>query len=168
MHIVTLTATNFPIPSTCPFCDGKFHKHGKRKRHVIEQEKIWYTVKRVCCSICGATLTLLLDNMLPYKHYSAHAIEQVLRRQENPTGPPHECGAEESTLYRWICEFPDILTALVFRLSSLAKTAINLLSEARPLQRLYDVLNLLPPPSPDSSRLAWAFFLDKSYPVHLG
>ena len=29
--------TPFPIPSTCS-CGGKYHKHGKRERHVIEQE----------------------------------------------------------------------------------------------------------------------------------
>ena len=50
--------------------------------------------------------------MLPHKHYAAPEIEQVLNKHENPAAPPHECGAEESTLRRWICEFPEILTAL--------------------------------------------------------
>ena len=106
--------------------------------------------------------------MLPHKHYAAHEIEQVLQKQENPMGPPHECGAEESTLRRWIREFPEILTTLAFRLSSMAQSAVELLSVAHPLQRLYDVLNSLAPPPPNSSRLAWAFFLDASHPVHLG
>ena len=97
--------------------------------------------------------------MLPYKHYAAPVIEQVLQKREDPTAPELECGAEESTIYRWKREFPAILTALAFRLSFLAKVAINLISEARPLQRLYYALNFWDPPPPGASHLAWAFFL---------
>jgi hypothetical protein len=105
--------------------------------------------------------------MLPHKHYAAHEIEQVLQTQEKPTGPSHECGAEESTIYRWKREFSTTLTVLAFRLSSLAKIAVALLSETHPLQRLYDILAFLAPPPPDGSRLAWAFFLEASNPVRL-
>jgi hypothetical protein len=37
MDIVTQPTENFPIPSVCPHCGGKIHKHGKRDRHVIEK-----------------------------------------------------------------------------------------------------------------------------------
>jgi transposase-like protein len=57
-------------------------------------------VRRLRCSACGRTFTLLLENMLPYKHYAAPEIEQVLLNQEEPNSLPHECGAEESTLHR--------------------------------------------------------------------
>jgi len=110
---------------------------------------------------------VLLDNMLPYKHYAAPEIEQVLQKQENPTGPPHECGAEESTLRRWTQEFPQILAGLTFRLLALANTSVSLLSMIRPLQRLYDALAYFVNPPPDRSRLAWAFFVSQSHPVCL-
>jgi hypothetical protein len=106
--------------------------------------------------------------MLPYKHYAAQEIEQVLLKQEEPTAPLPECVAEESTLQRWKREYLGVLTALVFRLSSLANAAINLLSDARPLHRLYGVLDFLEPPPPNFSRLAWAFFLSQAYQLHIG
>jgi hypothetical protein len=106
--------------------------------------------------------------MLPHKHYAAPEIEQVLQQQENPTGSLHECGAEESTLRRWMGEFPQILADLTARLSSLANASSSLLSMERPLQRLYNVLSYLVNPPPAQSRLAWAFFASQSHPVHLG
>ena len=105
--------------------------------------------------------------MLPYKHYAAPEIEQVLHKHEDPAAPPHECGAEESTLRRWECEFPGILTALASHLYSLSGVAVSLVSAMRPLQRLYDALNPLVNPPPGSSYLAWAFFVSQSHPVHL-
>ena len=154
----------FPIPSTCSFCGGKTHKHCKRERHVIEQgKKIWHFVqRRRCFNKCGKTRTLLLPNMLPHKHYAASEIEQVLQAQENPTTPPHECGAEESTLRRWKLEYLPKISALAAFFEPVVN--INLLP---PLQRLYNALNTLAQPPPNHSRLAWAFMMSQSHPVHL-
>jgi hypothetical protein len=103
--------------------------------------------------------------MLPYKHYAAPEIEQVLNKQENPTAPPHECGAEESTLRGWKLNFPPKLNALAaFLESAVNATNIQLLP---PLQRLYKALALLAHPPPDHIRLAWAFFVSKFHPVQL-
>jgi len=97
--------------------------------------------------------------MLPHKHYTASEIEQVLQKQEDPTSPPHECGAEESTLQRWKREFPERLSALAARLEITAQVSkVYLLP---PLQRIYNALSLLIRPPPDQSRLAWAYFVDK-------
>ena len=99
--------------------------------------------------------------MLPRKHYAAPEIEEVLQKHEDPAVPPHECGAEESTLRRWKQEFAGVLVALTSRIYSLANVTMPLLSPTRPLQRLYDAINTLvhPLPPPDQSRLAWAFFV---------
>jgi hypothetical protein len=121
-------------------------------------------VQRIRCANCGKTRTLLLANMLPYKHYAAYEIEQVLQTQENSTVPPHECGAEESTLRRWKLEYPSKLSALAAFFESLTNVSkTNLLP---PLQRLYNVLVSLAQPPPNHSRLAWAFFI-LSHPVRL-
>ena len=158
----------FPPPEVCPDCGGKLQGHGTRKRHVIEQgQKVWYTIRRLCCSACGKTLTLLRTNMLPRKHYAAAAIEEVLQKQEDPNTPPLECTAKESTLYRWCREFPILLRVLLFRLSSLTGVAVSLVSEEKPLQMLYKMLEELPQPPPVRDRLAWAFFLGKAHPVCL-
>jgi transposase-like protein len=154
------------MPSACFFCGGKIHKYGKRKRHVIKQGKVWHYVQRYYCNKCGKTRTLLCVNMLPYKHYEALEIEQVLQKQEDPTEPPHECGAEESTLYRWKCEFPSKLNALAASLEQLAHTFEIVL--AQPLKRVYNALASLAQPPPNCSRLAWAFYMKQANPVHLG
>jgi transposase-like protein len=156
MSIITL----FPTPSKCSRCGGKLHKHGKRKRHVIEAcKKVWYQVQRFLCTNCesGKTFTLLLPNMLPHKHYTAYEIEQVLQNQEDPTTSLHSCGAEESTLRRWKQEFPQKLSALAASLESLVNVSITRL--VPPLQRVYNALSLLVHPPPNQSRLAWAYFM---------
>jgi len=170
MNIVTQTASKFPIPCSCPYsnCAGKLHKHGTRNRHVIELKKVWYSVQRIRCLSCGQTFTLLQPNMLPYKHYAAPEIEQVLQKHEDPSAEEPVCTAEESTIYRWKREYPAILRTLASRLSSMAKIKEVLLLKARPLQQIYDALKLLVHPTPESSRLAWAFFWDISHPVCIG
>jgi hypothetical protein len=102
--------------------------------------------------------------MLPYKHYAAPEIEQVLQCQEDPSAPPHECGAEESTLRRWRGEFPEKLNILAALLESLLKISQTALYS--PLKRIYKALESVKSPT-FSCRLAWAFFLGKSHPVHL-
>jgi hypothetical protein len=103
--------------------------------------------------------------MLPYKHYAAPEIEQVLYKQENPTAPPHECGAEESTLYRWGREFPGNVNALAAHLEFLAK--ISKLHLILPLQRVYDALASLIPAPPNCCRLAWAYLISQAHLVCL-
>jgi hypothetical protein len=94
--------------------------------------------------------------MLPYKHYAASEIEQVLNKHENPSEPSHECGAEESTIRRWIRDFPEILSALAAHLETLAN--ISQINNIPPLQRVYTALASLASPPPDCSRLAWAYY----------
>jgi len=103
--------------------------------------------------------------MLPHKHYAATEIEQVLQKQEDPTGPPHECGAEESTLNRWKQEFPGKLSALAAYLESLVNISRTHL--VPPLQRIYNALASLAPAPPDSCHLGWAFFVSQSNPLRL-
>ena len=156
----------FPIPVRCPYCGSeKFHKHGSRKRHVIERVKTWYQVQRFRCTHCceHRTFTVLLPNMLPHKHYAAPEIEQVLQNQEDPTSSPHECGAEESTLRRWAREFPSKLSAFAALLELLANVSVTRL--LAPLQRVYNALGLLVRPPANQCRLAWAFFVNKYHPV---
>jgi hypothetical protein len=106
--------------------------------------------------------------MVPYKHYAAPEIEQVLQQQEDPTAPPHECGAEESTLYRWKREFPEKLNTLAGLLEALAKTSKINLYPASSLQRIFNALKLLVHPPPDFCCLAWAFFVSQFHPVCIG
>jgi hypothetical protein len=111
--------------------------------------------------------TLLPGNMIPYKHYAAPEIEQVLNKQEKPEEPPHSCEAKESTIRRWLREFPPILTGLTFRLLTLAGASISLLSTDPPLQRLYKALAYFVKAPPDFCQLTWALLVGQSHPVHI-
>ena len=158
---------NFHIPPKCS-CGGNLHKHGKRKRHVIEQgEKVWYFVQRLHCPACHKTFTLLRGNMMPYKHYAAPEIEQVLKKQENPEEPSHHCDAKESTLRRWLREFPQILAGLTSRLLNLAGASIFSLSTSTPLQRLDKALAYFVKAPSDFCQLTWALLIGQSHPIHI-
>jgi hypothetical protein len=106
--------------------------------------------------------------MVPYKHYAAPEIEQVLLQQEDPATPPHECGAEESTLYRWKREFPEKLNTLAGSLEQLAKISKIYLYPVPSLQRIFNALKILVHPPPDFCCLAWAYFVSQSHLVCLG
>ena len=168
MPIVTSPpVSNFPIPSKCS-CGGNLHKHGKRKRHVIERgKKVWYFVQRLRCHACRKVFTLLPGNMMPYKHYAAPEIEQVLKKQENPEEPLHYCEAKKSTLHRWLREFPQILIGLTSRLLIMAGASISLVSTTLPLQRLSEALAYFVKAPPDFCRLTWALLVCRSHPVHI-
>ena len=105
---------------------------------------------------------------MPYKHYAAPEIEQALKKQENPEELPHYCEAKESTLRRWLREFPQILGDLTSRLLFLAGTSISLLSIDPPLQRLYKVLAYFVKAPPNFCRLTWALLVaGQSHPVRI-
>ena len=123
-------------------------------------------MQRLRCYACRKVLTQLPGNMMPYKHYAAPEIEQVLKKRENPEEPPHNCEAKESTLRRWLREFPQILTDLTSRLLILAGASIFLLSTATPLQRIYKALAYFVATPPDFCRLTWAHLIIQSHPVH--
>jgi hypothetical protein len=111
--------------------------------------------------------------MLPYKHYAADEIEEVLREEEakegNSTAPPSrfECPAEESTLRRWRNEFAEKIRQMASTLEAGAKMAVlSLISPKSGLQRCRDaIVSLGFVLSPDTCCLAWAFFLSKTHPV---
>jgi hypothetical protein len=111
--------------------------------------------------------------MLPYKHYSAMEIEEVLLEdeaaEENSMAPPSkfECPAEESTLRGWRDEFPEKIRKMASHLEARAKMAALVLTSAKSgLQRCRDALVSLGfVISRDASCLAWAFSLSKTHPV---
>jgi len=103
--------------------------------------------------------------MVPYKHYAAPEIEQVLKKQENPEEPLQYREANESTIRRWLREFPQVLAGLTSRLLTLAGASISLLSKEPPLQRLYKALAYFVKAPSDFCRLSWAHLVGQFHPV---
>jgi len=71
----------FPRPKTCPQCDAADHLigHGSYPRHVCDHnQQLAIRVKRLLCTICRHTVSLLPSFCLPHRHYLAAVIERVL------------------------------------------------------------------------------------------
>jgi hypothetical protein len=112
--------------------------------------------------------------MVPYKHYAALEIEEVLeeaeRAEEEPTTKLPETYAEESTMQRWKKDFSEQMPLMAGQLEQIAadlgmgEPSLIQLSE-KPLQRLRAAVNALQELPSKISSLAYAFCLLISHPV---
>ena len=74
----------------------KVHSTVLRHYRTEDGAKHWVRIRRLRCKKCRKIHRQLPDTILPYKHYQAQVIEEVLDdAKPEPTGP------ESSTLYRW-------------------------------------------------------------------
>lgn len=87
---------------TCPSCGGHLSVHDHRVRRVILKSgrKVTLLVPRGRCPKCRRLHVELPNFVVPFKHYEAQAIQDVV------DGPGKmSCPAEDSTMRRWIAEF---------------------------------------------------------------
>jgi hypothetical protein len=112
--------------------------------------------------------------MIPYKHYAALEIEEVLeefeRTEEEPTSGLPETHAEESTLQRWKKDFSEQMPSMAGQLEQIAADlgmgASSLIPfSGKPLQRLRAAVNMFQELPGRISSLAYAFWLLLSHPV---
>jgi hypothetical protein len=112
--------------------------------------------------------------MVPYKHYDASEIEEVLeeaeRTVEEPISRLPETHAEESTIRRWKKEFSKQMPSMAGQLERLAadigKGASSLIQlSEKPLRRLRAAVNVLRELPSEISSLACAFWLLIFHPV---
>ncbi|MDA8219222.1 MAG: DUF6431 domain-containing protein [Dehalococcoidales bacterium] len=71
----------FPRPRTCPQCAAcdRLVGHGSYPRHVCDQHQSFVIrVKRLLCTACRHTISLLPSFCLPHRHYLAAVIQRVL------------------------------------------------------------------------------------------
>ncbi len=71
----------FPKPKTCPNCAAtkKLVSHGSYPRHVCDHQQVFsIRVKRLFCTNCRRTVSLLPSFCLSYRHYLAWVIQSVL------------------------------------------------------------------------------------------
>ncbi len=71
----------FPSPKTCPNCTAadRLVEHGSYRRQVCDHKQVFsIRVKRLFCTICRRTVSLLPSFCLPYRHYLAWVIQTVL------------------------------------------------------------------------------------------
>jgi hypothetical protein len=74
----------FPRPLACPRCATAGHLvgHGSYPRTVIDPTRaIAIRVKRLLCTVCRRTVSLLPTFCLPWRHYQTTTIQAVLGRR---------------------------------------------------------------------------------------
>ena len=119
-------------------------------------------------------MTRLKLCMVPYKHYAASEIEEVLeeaeRGEEEAISGFPETHAEESTMQRWKKDFSEQMPLMAGQLEQIAadlgmgEASLIQLSK-KPLVRLRAAVNVLQELPSKISSLAYAFRLLLSHPV---
>lgn len=88
----------------CPHCEGKLHRHGRRRRILVRNGVCEdHSLQRYRCSACKRCLTVLAEDMLPYKHHAASEMEAAL--EDIPEAEPADYQVESSTFRSWRMEF---------------------------------------------------------------
>lgn len=73
--------STYPRPSSCPRCaaTGRLIGHGSYPRRVCDHTQVFpIRVKRLFCSLCHHTVSLLPSFCLPHRQYLASTIQSVL------------------------------------------------------------------------------------------
>jgi hypothetical protein len=71
----------FPVPAACPHCAvvGRLIGHGSYGRAVAEPSRtIAIRIKRLLCTACRHTFSLVPSFCLPWRHYATATIQTVL------------------------------------------------------------------------------------------
>lgn len=127
-------------------------------------EKKWCRVRRFRCTSCNKTFSRLPDFLLPYKHYVAREIEQVLQTFSGiKPSAQLSTGAEESTLRRWRKEFLHKMQHWAGSLEAKAQEWFQrghslLTVPSQPMRRLELAVSLLPKLPP-----RWPLFIQAIY-----
>lgn len=87
---------SFEIP-ICPNCQNELRVRGSKKRWVIELDgmKRCYNLRQLECPKCKKIHLEYFDKIVPYKHYSAEAIQDAISQRRSV------CPAENSTIREW-------------------------------------------------------------------
>lgn len=97
-----VTSNEDPV---CPVCGSRLKKKDwvNRVNEKIGGKKDWLRIERRKCTnkSCGKTHRLLPDICIPYKHYDAGVIEDVIDGTLNEEALCEETYPCESTLQRW-------------------------------------------------------------------
>lgn len=124
----------------CPHCGREMRVAGSRRRRVrrLDSEVVTLIIRRLRCDACRRIHHELPDFIVPYKHYSAEVIEDILRGAEKTAGSCSPC--ENSTVRRTVHWFSLLLSYFEAALRSLiemnrhSRSLVNELSSLLPLQ----------------------------------
>lgn len=89
------------LPIACPCGMRHFHRHGGYWRSIAQ---VW--VQRLICVLCRATISLVPDSCVPFKHHPTEVISKGIDGQMQGRSA-RECqnDVHPSTASRWLQEF---------------------------------------------------------------
>lgn len=132
----------------CPV-NGKHrvHAHGSYKRYVkangVEKEKI----PRWLCVVCGGTISVLLDTMVPYRPVGTDLIEAWFDAAYRSRAPPDvtelERGCLERATKRFLLRIPSLTEVMGQMIDVIGPTATQLWMDLRKLGKLRKILRFL-------------------------
>lgn len=117
-YLRAFAAHALPRPPTCPRCAAAGHLvgHGSYPRHVTSPtEVVAIRVRRLLCTACRHTVSLLPSFCLPFRHYATATVQAVLALRVEAHASwrevqPHFQPAEVPTLTtcrEWVGAFRD-------------------------------------------------------------
>lgn len=89
---------------SCPNCGGRLKYWDRVARKSVGKEGIvrWVYIRRFICTKCRCFHRELPDTLMPYKHYEANIIKNVVNGQINSNTIGYEDYPCEITMLRWI------------------------------------------------------------------
>jgi hypothetical protein len=128
------------------------HRHDRYERYgdCDEQNPRLVKIERFLCVLCGHTLSVLPDDLLPYRAVPASLVEKHFDAQANGTPPPAATEKEKGCLKRAWTRFTGRVDALLTVLGQMLKTvkpdASELWNQLRPWGNLPKILLRLASP----------------------
>jgi len=104
-------------------------------------------VTRWLCIVCGGTISVLPDEMLPYRPVVVELLEAWFDSLHHGRDPPQvtevERGCLERACSRFLQRIPSLTTILGQMVEAIRPTAQALWTQLRKFRRLVDILRLL-------------------------
>lgn len=125
----------------------RVHSHGGYKRYGKADGTDKERVPRWLCVVCGGTISVLPDTLLPYRPVGADLLEEWFDADFMGRAPPkvteNEKGCLERALTRFLQRIPSLTEVLGQMIEILSPTATHLWVRLRKLGKLTEILRFL-------------------------
>lgn len=125
----------------------RVHVHGEYRRYVQADGSSREKIPRWRCTVCGGTISVLPDTLLPYRSVGVALLEAWLDAAFMGRAPPEaterERGCLERALARYLQRTPSLSKVLGQMIETVKPRAAQLWEELRKLRKLSETLRFL-------------------------
>jgi len=134
-----------------PFCpqarEHRVHSHGCYCRYAEADGQSLVRISRWVCVVCGGTISVLPDEMLPYRAVDAGTVmkwfDAILAGRSPPPVTEKERGCLERSLQAFTQHIPALTQALGQIIRIITPSAVQLWTQLRRGRNLGDILRFL-------------------------